>query len=76
MSNTEYAEKIYYYSAIKVWHEIPIDIRELPTINRFKKTSKGVLEELTENVNLKIRPSGRTAFLIFILYSRNPHKRT
>ena len=50
--NTEHAKKSYRYSAIKVWNEIPVAVRELPTISLFKKRTKGVLEELTENTNL------------------------
>ena len=38
--NTEHAEKSYRYSAIKVWSDIPVAIRELPTISRFKKELK------------------------------------
>ena len=50
--NTEHAKKSYRYSAIKVWNEIPVAVRELPTISLFKKRTKGVLEELTENTTL------------------------
>lgn len=42
--NTEYAKKSYYYSAMKVWNNIPVDIRELPTISRFKKELKEYLK--------------------------------
>ena len=46
--NPEHAKKSYRYSAVKVWNEIPVAIREL--------------EELTENTNvIKTRPPGRTA---------------
>ena len=42
--NTEYAKKSYRYSAIKVWNEIPVAVRELPTIIRFKKELKEYLK--------------------------------
>ena len=35
--NLEKVEKGYSYSALKVWNEIPISIRELPTLRQFKK---------------------------------------
>ena len=38
--NLEYAKKGFSYSALKVWNEIPISIRELPTLCRFKKRLK------------------------------------
>ena len=38
--NTEHAKKSYRYSAIRVWNEIPVAVRELPTISRFKKDLK------------------------------------
>jgi hypothetical protein len=42
--NTEHAKKGYYYSAVKVWNDIPVNIRELPTISRFKKELKEYLK--------------------------------
>ena len=42
--NTEHAKKSYRYSAIKVWNEIPVAVRELPTISRFKKELKEYLK--------------------------------
>ena len=42
--NSEYAKKSYRYSAVKVWNEIPVAIRELPTISRFKKDLKEYLK--------------------------------
>ena len=38
--NLEYAKKGFSYSALKVWNEIPISIRELPTLCQFKKQLK------------------------------------
>ena len=52
----------------QIGNEIPIDIRELPTINRFKKTYKGVVEELTENINLKTRPLEEHDYKLFVLF--------
>ena len=42
--NTEHAKKSYRYSAIKIWNDIPVAIRELPTIIRFKKELKEYLK--------------------------------
>ena len=38
--NLQYAKKGFSYSALKVWNEIPLNIRELPTLCRFKKQLK------------------------------------
>ena len=35
-NNLEYVKKGFHYSALKAWNEIPICIRELPTLSRFK----------------------------------------
>ena len=45
--NTEHAKKSYRYSAIEIWNDIadiPVAIRELPTIIRFKKELKEYLK--------------------------------
>ena len=42
--NTEHAKKSYQYSTVAIWNTIPTDIRELPTIGRFKKKSKEFLK--------------------------------
>ena len=42
--NSEHAKKSYRYSAVKVWNEIPVAIRELPTISRLKKDLKEYLK--------------------------------
>ena len=42
--NSEHAKKSYRYSAVKVWKEIPVAIRELPTISRLKKDLKEYLK--------------------------------
>ena len=42
--NTEHAKKSYRYSANKIWNDIPVAIRELPTIIRFKKELKEYLK--------------------------------
>ena len=39
-NNLEYVKKGFHYSALKAWNDIPINIRELPTLNRFKKQLK------------------------------------
>ena len=38
--NLEYVKKGFSYSALKVWNEIQISIRELPTLCQFKKQLK------------------------------------
>ena len=38
--NLEYAKKGFSYSALKVWNETPINIRELSTLRQFKKQMK------------------------------------
>ena len=42
--NTEHAKKSYRYSAMKVWNDIPVVVREFPTISRFKKELKEYLK--------------------------------
>ena len=39
-NNLEYVKKGFHYSALKAWNDIPINIRELPTLNRFKQQLK------------------------------------
>ena len=39
-NNLEYVKKGFHYSALKAWNDIPIGIRELPTLRRFKKQLK------------------------------------
>ena len=38
--NLEYAKKGFSYSALKTWNELPLSIRELPTLFHFKKQLK------------------------------------
>ena len=54
----EYAKKGFSYSALKVWNEIPIKIRELPTLGQFKKQLKTYLMSSKPN---KTRLPGRSA---------------
>ena len=42
--NTEHAKKSYQHSTVTIWNTIPTDIRELPTIGRFKKKLKEFLK--------------------------------
>ena len=37
---TEFAKKGFHYAALKSWNDIPVEIRELPTLDRFKKQLK------------------------------------
>ena len=39
-NNLEYVKKGFHYSALKAWNDIPINIRELPTLSKFKKQLK------------------------------------
>ena len=36
----EYPKKGFHYAALKAWNEIPLAIRESPTLNRFKKQKR------------------------------------
>ena len=38
--NLEYAKKGFSYSALKIWNEIPLNIREIPTLDHFTKNLK------------------------------------
>ena len=40
-NNLEYVKKGFHYSTLKAWNDIRIDIRDLPTLSRFKKQLKG-----------------------------------
>ena len=42
--STDHAKKSYRYPAINVWSEIPVAVRELPTLSRFKKEVKEYLK--------------------------------
>ena len=37
---TEFAKKGFHYAALKLWNDTPAEIRELPTLDRFKKQLK------------------------------------
>ena len=39
-NNLEYVKKGFQYSALKAWNDIPINVRELPTLGKFKKQLK------------------------------------
>ena len=53
--HTEHAKYSFQCSPIKVWNDIPVAIRELPTISRFKN-------ELAEYLkSFETRPPGRPA---------------
>ena len=49
--NTEHAKKSYYYSALKDWNDVPIDIRELPTVGSFKNNLKHYLKRCQYGTN-------------------------
>ena len=49
--NTEHAKKSYYYSALKDWNDVPIDIRELPTVGSFKNKLKHYLKRCLYGTN-------------------------
>ena len=38
----EFAIKGFHYSALKAWNDIPAELRELPTLNSFKKQLKNI----------------------------------
>ena len=39
-NSIEYVKESFHYSALKTWNNIPTNIRELPTLNRFKSQLK------------------------------------
>ena len=39
----EHSKKRFSYTALKAWNEIPMNIRELPTLYRYKKQLKSYL---------------------------------
>ena len=41
--NLEYSKKRFPYTALKAWNEIPMNIRELPTLYQYKKQLKSHL---------------------------------
>ena len=40
--NLEYTKKGFHYSGIKAWNDIPVNIRELPSLRPFKIRLKGI----------------------------------
>ena len=42
-NNIEYVKKCFHYSAAKAWNDIPINIRELTALSRFKKQLKDIM---------------------------------
>ena len=40
----EFAKKGFHYSALKAWNDIPVELRELPTLNSFRKQLKTYLK--------------------------------
>ena len=44
--NLEYSKKRFSYIALKAWNEIPMNIRELPTLYQYKKQLKSHLMSL------------------------------
>ena len=49
--NLEYSKKRFSYTALKALSEIPMNIRELPTLYQYKKTVKKSFDELKTNAN-------------------------
>ena len=41
--NLEYSKKGFSYTALKAWNDIPVNIRELPTLCQYKKQLKSHL---------------------------------
>ena len=57
-NNLEYVKKGFHYSALKAWNDIPIGIRELPTLSRFKNQLKFYFKSWKKT---KTRLPGRAA---------------
>ena len=62
--NLEYSKKRFSYTALKAWNEIPMNIRELPTLYQYKKTVKKSFDGLKTNANTT---PGRSAVVFFVL---------
>ena len=62
--NLEYSKKRFSYTALKAWNEIPMNIRELPTLYQYKKTVKKSFDELKP---MQTRPPGRSAVVFFFV---------
>ena len=60
--HTEHGKKGFKCSALKIWNDTPVDIREASTLGCFKKQLKTHLLS-DQNANFKKRPLGRTAIL-------------
>ncbi len=41
---TEFAKKGFHFSALKAWNNIPLQIRNVPSLDRFKKNTKAYLK--------------------------------
>ena len=59
---TEFAKKDFHYAAFTLWNDTPAEIRELPTLDRFKKTTKNASKDLDSQTQLP----RRTAMIRFI----------
>ena len=65
--NLEYSKKRFSYTALKAWNEIPMNIRELPTLYQYKKTVKKSFDELEP---MQTRPPGRSAVVFFFCFKK------
>ena len=52
---------LFHYVALTLWNDAPAEIRELPTLDHLKKTTKNASKELDFQTQLP----GRTAMLRF-----------
>ena len=56
-NNIDDVKKAFHYSALRTWNNIPINIRELPILNRFKSQLKSYAKSYSKQTRLP----GRTA---------------
>ena len=63
--NTERAKNGFKYSTLKLWNDMPVDIREASTLKCFKKKLKAHLLA-DQKEELKTRPPGRAAILVLL----------
>ena len=64
-NNIEYVKKGFHYSALKTWNNIPINIRELLTLNRLKNQLKSYAKSYSKQTRLPGRSA--TAYLFHLI---------
>ena len=68
--NLEHSKRRFSYTALKAWNDIPMNIKELPTLYQYKKQLKSHLTSWKNNANTtpwKISSSSVWGFFIVII---------